>query len=116
MQTFRKGDIVTVRGTVEYDYGAAEDKLLFIKVPGFYQSVALSPDQWKNAGLALVQPRFDVGDDVRWSDRGGNVAGQGTILAISNDHAWIDIGGGGYCTRMLGTIERVPAEAVADAA
>lgn len=111
---FRKGDIVSVRGTVEYDCDT-DDELLFIKVPGFYQSVALSPDYWNGAGLTLVQPRFDVGDEVFWQDGVGNIAGRGTILAISDGHAWIDMGCGAYCTRMLSTIERAPLKEDPDA-
>lgn len=102
MQTYRKGDVVSVQGTVEYDHEG--DELLFFKVPGYFQSVSLMPNQWDGANLKLVQAALEVGDGVMWD----NGERSGEILAIANGHAWIDMGGGDYCTRLLTAIDRIP--------
>lgn len=104
---FRKGDVVSVNGTVEYDFngGDSDDKLLFIKVSGHFQTMGLTPDYFDGAGLKLVQATFEIGDDVSWPTEASQVGG-GVILSISNGHAWIELGGGDYCTRTLTSLTR----------
>lgn len=100
---FRKGDKVSVSGVVEYDHDGSND-VLFFKIPGTYQSIGLTPDQWANAGVKLEEPNFVVGDRVTWTDG----TGSGEILSLNEGHAWIGMGGGDYCTRMVSTIQRDP--------
>lgn len=112
---FRKGDIVSITAAVEYDFNGADhnDALLFLKVPGNYQSLGLTRDHFDRTNLKLVQPIFEVGDDVSWPAEATQTGG-GVILSISNGHAWIELGGGDYCTRMLTSLTRnevVPDEA-----
>ena len=99
---YRKGDKVSVTGTVTHDQ--REDKEVFVRLDGYYTDIMLPA-----ANFTLVQPRFDVGDTVVLAE--GPCQGQrGEILAMQNDHAWIDLGGGDYCTRMLSSIKRVEPE------
>lgn len=98
---FRKGDKVSLVGVVKYDSDQIDtdgDKRIFVTVG--HDDLWLKPEMVK-----MVAPVFEVDDDVSWDDIDGTQVG--TILAISNEHAWLDLGGGGYCTRMLHTISRV---------
>lgn len=101
---YRKGDKVSVLGIVKHNQN--EDKNIFVDVIGTHDTLWLKPED-----MTLVAPMFEVGDKCQWaSDPAIGVAEDdpiGTILAISDGHAWIDRGGGDYCTRMLTTIERV---------
>lgn len=102
---FRKGDTVSVRGTVKYSYDEGDnDKRVFVDVIGSHETLWIKPED-----LTLVSQVFEVGDSVRWPI---NVEGAapflyGTVLAIANDHAWIEFGSCEYCTRLLTSIERV---------
>ena len=98
---YRKGDVVSVTGTVTHDQ--REDKEVFARLDGYYTDIMLPA-----ANFTLVQPRFDVGETV--SLNGTEPEHIGTILAISDDHAWIILGSGDYCTRMLLSIKRVEPE------
>ena len=94
---FRKGDHVSIVGIVKHNVEAGEK--IFVELPGYHSDIWVSPDV-----LTLVQAHFDVGDKCQWADI------TGIILAISDGHAWIDRGGGDYCTRLLMTIERVDSD------
>lgn len=109
---FRKGDVVSICGTVEYDRGMTGDDtdMLFIKINGNYTSLGLTPNHFEGAKLTLVLPRFDVGDSVRFKIGTDEKYFYGIILAISDGHAWIDYQSGDYCTRLLTSIEIVPVE------
>lgn len=105
---FRKGDIVSVRGVVEYDYKDDDDSMLFIKIPGHYQSVGLPEDKFFGASVKIEMPFFEAGDSVRWPKHvGSDEFCYGTILALTDGHAWIALGGADYCTRTCSSIERV---------
>lgn len=108
---FRKGDVVSICGTVEYDHGTGDDTdMLFIKIKGHYTSLGLTPDHFDETKLTLVLPRFDVGDSVCFKIGADENYVYGVILAISDGHAWIDYQSGDFCTRTLTSIERVPIE------
>lgn len=91
---YRKGDIVTLRGRVKHDGDGTKERL-FIDVIGSHETLWMAPKD-----IELAQAHFEIGDRVTWD--GGN----GEILAISDDHAWIGRGGGDYCTRLFGSIQR----------
>lgn len=79
MTEFRKGDVVTVQGTVEYHYGLDVE----VKIEGNdSKAVSLRPEQ-----LTLVRRDFNVGDRVI----GGGIyySVLGAIVAIDNNAAWI---------------------------
>lgn len=95
---YRKGDAVTVLAVVKFDQD--DDTHVHIEINGHYQSVMLDQKL-----ITMAKPLFEVGDDVSWDAEACQAAG-GVILAISNDHAWIELGGGDYCTRMLSTLTR----------
>lgn len=95
---YRKGDEVTVRAVVKYHQD--DDTHVHLEIEGHYQSVMLDQKL-----VMMAKPLFEVGDDVSWDSSPQQVGG-GVILAISNDHAWIELGGGDYCTRMLSTLTR----------
>lgn len=102
MMKFRKGDVVSVTGTVEYDFGADGEKVLFVKIKGHYQALTLSPDNFDDINLSLVRPRFDVGDRVEWP----GAHGFGEIVAIHDGAAWIKQDDAGYETCCLGSLSR----------
>lgn len=95
---YRKGDEVTVRAVVKYDQD--DDTHVHLEINGHYQSVMLDKKL-----ITMATPVFEVGDDVSWDAPPDHIGG-GVILAISNDHAWIELGGGDYCTRMLTSLTR----------
>ena len=97
---YRKGDVVSVQGVVEYDQ-TDNDKMVFIKIPGAVHSVAMTPQECTKANLTMVQPMFEVGESVRWEGHG-----IGIIHAIKDGHAWIGMASGDYCTRLLTSINR----------
>jgi hypothetical protein len=96
----RKGDKVSIVGTVKHTPDDGEH--VFIELPDYHSDIWINQESVK-----LMQADFEVGDKCRWIDRDGLIADCATVLAISDGHAWIDMGGGNYCTRMLTTIERV---------
>lgn len=98
---FRKGDVVSVRGTVKYDIDEGEDRL-FVRVDGGTE------DLWvKAASVTMVRQSFEVDDWVMWGE--GFLTGEcGQIVGISGEHAWIDMGSGNYATRHFGAIQRGP--------
>ncbi len=99
---FRKGDTVSLQGTVKHNFDATDtDKRVFVDVVGSHETLWLKPDD-----ITLVRYAFEVGDSARWLVE-ENTYQYGTILAINEGHAWIDMGGGDYCTRLLTAIERV---------
>ena len=97
----RKGDKVSVIGTVKFDQKG--DDRIFVKIDGSHEDLWVAPSVVK-----LVQQMFEVGDRVCW----GAPAMDGEIIAISGDHAWIELAGENYCTRHFGSITRLPEAAV----
>jgi hypothetical protein len=104
MMNLRKGDKVSIIGTIKYD--PKEDERVFVTVIGSHE------DLWtKVSNVTLVQAKFEVGDRVGWDDCGKYSDGkgcEGEILAISGEHAWIEFNDGCYCTRHFGAIYRAP--------
>jgi hypothetical protein len=93
----RQGDKVSVVGVVKHTPDGGEK--VFIRLPEYHSDI------WIDQGfVTLVEPAFKIGDKCRWESLIPDCA---TILAVSNGHAWIDMGGGNYCTRLLTTIGRV---------
>jgi len=107
MTELRKGDKVSVTGTVKYTPDAGER--VFVAVKG--GTVDLWVDQ---SEVKLVQAKFEVGDKIafvaRQNEHGGDVQMKGEILAISGEHAWIEYANGEYYTRTFSSIERLPDE------
>ncbi len=101
----RKGDKVSVTGTVKYT--PTKGERVFVKIEGSHEELWCSPDAVK-----LVQAKFDIGDRVGF-DYGPSTM-DGEILAVSGEHAWIDLGTGEYCTRHFGSITRLPEPAEPD--
>ena len=98
---FRKGDIVSLRGTVKHNfdpYDCEKDTRVFVDIVGSHETIWIKPED-----VTLVQPMFEIGDQVRWDEHGA-----GTIVAINDGHAWIGMESGDYCTRLLTAIERMP--------
>jgi len=94
---YRKGDIVSVLGIVRHDEG--DDDGVFVDITDRHDTLWVSPK-----GLTLVAAKFEVGDKCQFMDFSG------IVLAISDGHAWIDMGGGNYCTRQLTSIERIESD------
>ncbi len=102
---FRKGDTVSLQGVIKHNYDETDsDKRVFVDVIGSHDTLWMKPED-----ITLVGQLFEVGDSARWLVSGGQEVSYqyGTVLAINDDHAWIDLGNGDYCTRLLTTIERV---------
>jgi hypothetical protein len=100
---FRKGDIVSIQGTVRFDKDP-EDDHVSIELAG-----AIGSPVWvKPETVTVVQQRIEVGDSVVligvFCGDGSEYHGQ--ILAIFEDHAWVAYGSGEFCTRMLSTLKR----------
>ena len=97
----RKGDRVSIVGTIKHNPDGKEK--IFIELPDYHSDIWVSQNV-----VMLVQAYFEVGDQCTF--RSDSEPFSGTILAINDGHAWIDLGGGSYCTRMLTSIERVDDE------
>jgi hypothetical protein len=103
MTELRKGDKVSVTGTVKYTPDKGER--VFVKIDGSHEEL------WtEQSAVKLVQAAFEVGDRVGWDNDAEYI---GEILAISGGHAWIEYANGEYCTRTFSSIERLPDEAEA---
>lgn len=108
---YRKGDKVSILGIVQYPphyTDSPEDKRVSIKVVNSFETLWMKPED-----VTLVTPLFEVGDKCTWGGAPGSPPTEpmrGTILAISGENAWIDMGGV-YVTRLLTSIERVDDEA-----
>ncbi len=100
---YRKGDIVSLTGTVKYDYDQSdEDRKVTVSINGHYSDVWLD-----EKFVTLITPIFEVGDSVTWAkptDPPGINSGE--IVGLSGEHAWIDMQDGNYCTRHFGAIQR----------
>lgn len=83
---YRKGDVVSVIGTIRHDYRPGEDNSVFIDVDGHYGALLVSPEQ-----VMLLAPRIDVGEHVRWTN--GN---EGRVLASDSDKLWVKLDDGSY--------------------
>jgi hypothetical protein len=101
MTELRKGDKVSVTGTIKYP--PDKDERVFIKIDGSHE------DLWVRKSLVtLVQAQFEVGDRVGWEYHTTSFAGE--IIATSGEHAWIEYNNGEYCTRTFSSIEHLPDE------
>ncbi len=94
----RKGDKVSVTGTVKYT--PDKNERVFVVIEGAHQELWCA-----QSAVKMVQAAFEVGDRVCWGDTSPFV---GEIIAVSGEHAWIDWGDGNYCTRTFGSITRLP--------
>src|ERR1700743_1423701 len=82
MIRFRKGDIVSIHGTISHTIDDGEERV-FVKLPDSHS------DLWiKHQHVTLVATVFEVNDRVTWD---GDAENNGVILAISDGHAWIDM-------------------------
>jgi hypothetical protein len=95
---FRKGDVLLLKVTVKHDTNAEDGEITVMQVDGY------APIYAKVADTELVHQFIEIGDRVLWTGRSDEDFG--TVLAVANDHAWIDLGGGDYCTRTLSSIYR----------
>ncbi len=95
---YRAGDVVTVKGVVKLNFDAADDSVS-IEIPGEYEPIWANPED-----VTLVHSKIVLGDLVKFVAPTGLESGR--VLAISNDHAWIDLGDGEYATRLLSSIQR----------
>lgn len=98
MTKFRKGDRVSLMGTVSHHMTADETRV-FIAVDGHHTELWIEPIYTK-----VVQQAIEVGQTVRW------IVNQtdwfGDVLAIADGHAWISRGNGEYSTVMLEKLQR----------
>lgn len=95
---FRKGDQVSICGVVKHDQDGDEENI-FVDIVGSYETLWMKPENVK-----LVQAKFECGDRVIWGDSDC----QGEIVSINDGYAWIIMHAGIYCTRHVGTIDRMP--------
>lgn len=96
---YRKGDIVSVKAVVRHNCEDDENSVA-VDINGVYDAV------WPRVqDVTVDQQKIEVGNDVKFVGVDGG-AGFGTVLAISNEHAWIDLGDGDYCTRLLSGLKR----------
>jgi hypothetical protein len=77
---FRKGDVVSVEGVVDFTSGGQ----VYFKVGG--QHVNLGDD---NAGLVLIARRFEVGEVVRSKHEPTHPAIRYEVLAVDGDQVWL---------------------------
>lgn len=100
MGTFRKGDKVSVQGTVAYDHDGTLGHL-FIDLPDSAQVLA------KPEYVTLVAQAIEPGDlvEVKLSTR----MAVGTVIAVYAERgmAWLDLGDEGTAQQPLASLKRV---------
>lgn len=74
----RKGDRVSLMATVDWDQ--RDNNNIGVHVDGHHSSIYLPISE-----IVLVQPRFEVGDEVEFKDHGTHAA----IVAIDGAFAWV---------------------------
>ena len=109
MTEFHRGDIVTIRATVQHIY---EDEIYLGKPhlslrPEHYYANIIVP----TAAAALVFRHVQIGMRVRLY---GNDTG--TVCGLSGDTAWIKVDEGGFATVQRFEIEPLPAPQEQEAA
>lgn len=87
----RKGDIVAIHATVEFDFDPADDDRIHLDVPGSSYCV-VTPDEI----VGVVRCAFRVGETVKVSGMVGTAA----VEAVSNDgeFLWLRMSSGGMGT------------------
>lgn len=99
---FRKGDVVSLQAVVRHDFAEGDDDVT-VDIDG-----ALRSDNWvKLQFVTIVRQKIEVGDRVEFHADPSDAETYhcGNVLAICNDHAWID-SGAEYFTRRLDDIRR----------
>ena len=97
MPKFRKGDIVSVKFVVESVFGVSDLRLR--------QADRYADTYAKESEVEMVLPHFETGDRVTWTTEAGRWSG--SLLSVSNGHAWVDRGYGAYATVVLDKLSRL---------
>jgi hypothetical protein len=109
MTEFRKGDIVTLRGRVEYAFSDDNDdgnSSVTVTIDGHYKNVYVSPHQ-----LTFVHHMFKIGDRVRGErspDGRYYHSNISHVRAVNGDFAWVENEDGYYATIALRNLEHAP--------
>lgn len=107
-EVFSKGDVVTIRATVEFIHNHTGEIAVSIRPDGYYQNIHVGPEF-----LTLVHRYFDIGERV-WS---ADADAYGFVRAINGEMAWIERENlGSYLTIALKDIERAPLPEQSEAA
>lgn len=100
MTEFRKGDVVTVQGIVDF-HGTPGVSVEIGDCLG-KQVVLVKPEQ-----LTLVRRGFNFGDRVVHCDGQDNIVGK--IMAIDNNYAWVKTDdGSGWWTLPISSLRHAP--------
>lgn len=95
---FRKGDIVSIQGTVQFNQ-EPEDDHIKVEIPD-----AIGNPVWvKPEAATVVRQKIDVGDMI-WTDSLGKEL-PGKVISIHAGSAWIDVDGVMY-TYFIGSLKR----------
>lgn len=104
MTKFRKGDKVTITGTVRHDFDSADGNYIHVDLNG---TLGPSTHIFYPALVAMKRAHFEPGDMVRWSDSKNDDICIGEVLAISDDYLWISAKSGLFWTMHVDMVERV---------
>jgi hypothetical protein len=91
----RRGDVVSIRGTVKYDVGASDE---YVHVQIHDSTIAVA----RMSIADLVAPHIDIGDRVWWHE--GGRKHEGELVSVSGDYVWVKLGDGRPLTRSLSAI------------
>lgn len=106
-QKYRKGDIVTVKATIQANFDGSQ---VFLRPYGHYTDIFVDPEV-----VTMVQPYFAPGERVQKKER--NVGAhhiRGTVVAISEDSVWVKFDHGKHGT--VPAVELEPSTEVANVA
>ncbi|PWJ93589.1 hypothetical protein C8D77_101268 [Mesorhizobium loti] len=119
MGKFRKGDVVTIEGTI--DSGFEHEGKIKVRIGSFSDAFASVSD------IKMVRPIIEVGDRVAYPADGYNAGEVGEVLAIIDGYCWVKLAteyGSGRVSWPVACVNRVdppdpasvepPAPAVAD--
>lgn len=102
---FRKGDIVLIQGTVKYDT-TEDDTFVSVWIGATADTVLPKPSE-----VELFKQHIEIGDMVSFN-LNADASRVGRVLAIDNDHVWVDLGGGDYCTRTVHIVTRCDVDGI----
>lgn len=98
----RKGDVVSVNGVVLSDPNDFNGTMkVRVKVEPYHDIYVLA------AHVNMVRPEFQEGDKVQWGENDLEEPFSGQVLAIANDHLWVDRGDGNFSTVWINEASRV---------
>lgn len=100
---FRRGDIVSVQGTVGYDQSPTDNGYLFVTIEGANRMIEVEK-------ITMVQPHIEAGEKVMVSGE------EWSVIAVHKQTVWAERDGKSYIFEMADVARIDPPEAATEMA